>query len=108
MAAPPVHELLRLDRCTHDRGAAIAGEVGDFSLFPTAESLVKYSGLVPTQYQSGKVDRKGRMEKKGPALVRHSLIEASLKVVLHNPAWPPITGGNARASSTASPLPTRP
>lgn len=68
-------------------GAAIAGEVGDFSLFPTAESLVKYSGLVPTQYQSGKVDRKGRMEKKGPALLRHSLIEASLKVVLHNPAW---------------------
>ena len=68
-------------------GAAIAGEVGDFSLFPTADSLVKYSGLVPTQYQSGKVDRKGRMEKKGPALLRHSLIEASLKVVLHNPAW---------------------
>ena len=26
-------------------------------------------------------------EKKGPALLRHSLIEASLKVVLHNPAW---------------------
>jgi transposase len=59
--------------------------VGDFSRFPTADALLKYSGMVPSLYQSGTVERRGRMEKKGPWLLRYALVQAAQKVVLHYP-----------------------
>ena len=86
LASEP-HEFTKIKGIGAGYAAAILGSVGDFSRFPTADALLKYSGMVPSLYQSGTVERRGRMEKKGPWLLRYALIQAAQKVVLHYPKW---------------------
>lgn len=81
------HEFFKIKGLGNSWCAAILGEIGDFSLFKDADSLVKFSGLVPSHYQSGTVERKGHMEKKGSWLLRYALMQAAQKVILHNPGW---------------------
>ena len=86
LASEP-HEFYKIKGIGTFYAAAILGCVGDFSRFPTADALLKYSGMVPSHYQSGTAERRGRMEKKGPWLLRFALIQAAQKVVLHYPKW---------------------
>ena len=86
LASEP-HEFLKIKGIGVGYAAAILGSVGGFSRFPTADALLKYSGMVPSLYQSGTVERRGRMEKKGPRLLRYALIQAAQKVILHYPKW---------------------
>ena len=81
------HEFVKIKGIGLGYAAAILGCVGDFSRFPTADALLKYSGMVPSHYQSGTVERRGRMEKKGPWLLRLALIQAAQKVALFYPKW---------------------
>ena len=86
LASEP-HEFTKIKGIGPGYAAAILGSVGGFSRFPTADALLKYSGMVPSLYQSGTVERRGRMEKKGPRLLRYALIQAAQKVILHYPKW---------------------
>ena len=86
LASEP-HEFTKIRGIGAGYAAAILGSVGDFSRFPTADALLKYSGMVPSHYQSGTVERRGRMEKKGPWLLRYALVQAAQKVILHYPKW---------------------
>lgn len=86
LASEP-HEFPKIKGIGAGYAAAILGSVGDFSRFPTADALLKYSGMVPSHYQSGTVERRGRMEKKGPWLLRYALIQAAQKIILHYPKW---------------------
>ena len=86
LASEP-HEFTKIKGIGPGYASAILGCVGDFSRFPTADALLKYSGMVPSLYQSGTVERRGRMEKKGPPLLRYALVQAAQKVVLHYPKW---------------------
>lgn len=86
LASEP-HEFLKIKGIGAGYAAAILGSVECFSRFPTADALLKYSGMVPSLYQSGTVERRGRMEKKGPRLLRYALIQAAQKVILHYPKW---------------------
>ena len=86
LASEP-HEFAKIKGIGPGYASAILGCVGDFSRFPTADALLKYSGMVPSLYQSGTVERRGRMEKKGPWLLRYALVQAAQKVVLHYPKW---------------------
>jgi transposase len=61
----------------------IASEIGDISRFATAKNLVGYTGLCPRVYQSGGVDRRGRIAKNGPTYLRWALIEASIHACRH-------------------------
>jgi transposase len=45
-----------------------------------------YAGLVPRQYQSGQVDRRGRITRRGPRLLRKVLVEAAW-LMLRYDAW---------------------
>ena len=56
MAAPPVHEFLRLDRCTHDRGAALLSRPLIGCLAPDALSAAmrRLGGPVPIGGADGK------------------------------------------------------
>jgi transposase len=52
--------------------------------FTTADQVGAYAGLVPTQYQSGETDRRGRVTKRGSRLLRGALVEAAWCLVRYN------------------------
>ena len=43
-----------------------------------------YAGLVPRQFQSGEIDRKGRITRRGPGLLRKVLVEAAWLMQRYN------------------------
>ena len=53
--------------------------------FATAGEVAAYAGLVPRRFQSGEVDRTGRITKRGPRLLRKVLVEAAWLMLRYNP-----------------------
>jgi len=49
----------------------------DARRFGSAEEVSAYAGLVPRQYQSGETDRRGRITRRGPRLLRSALVECA-------------------------------
>lgn len=64
----------------------IAAYLGDAKRFTTADEVSSYAGLVPRQYQSGETDRRGRITKRGPKLLRSALVECAWCSLRYN-AW---------------------
>jgi transposase len=54
--------------------------------FATGKQVSAYGGLVPRQYQSGETDRRGRITRRGPALLRKLLVECAWAMLRYN-AW---------------------
>ena len=54
--------------------------------FHTGKQVSAYGGLVPRQYQSGETDRRGRITRRGPALLRKLLVECAWAMLRYN-AW---------------------
>jgi transposase len=65
---------------------AVAAYLHDAPRFRTAKQVSAYSGLVPRQHQSGERDRRGRITKRGPALLRKLLVECAWCMIRYN-AW---------------------
>src|SRR5262249_28083448 len=55
----------------------VAAYLHDPARFCTGKQVSAYSGLVPRQHQSGEMDRRGRITKRGPALLRKMLVECA-------------------------------
>ena len=53
--------------------------------FANSKKVGAYFGLVPSQDQSGHVNRLGRITKDGPAVVRHVLTEAAWQAIRRSP-----------------------
>jgi transposase len=53
--------------------------------FRTADEVSAYAGLVPRQYQSGETDRRGRITRRGPKLLRAALVECAWCSLRYNP-----------------------
>jgi transposase len=64
----------------------VAAYVHDAARFKTGKQVSAYSGLVPRQHQSGEMDRRGRITKRGPALLRKMLVECAWCMLRSN-AW---------------------
>jgi transposase len=56
---------------------ALVSEIGDFDRFKTAEELMAFVGLVPSEHSSGEQRRQGSITKVGNAHVRRLLVEAA-------------------------------
>ena len=56
---------------------AIVSWIDDPHRFNSAREVGSYAGLVPRQYQSGNTDRRGRITKRGPRLLRTLLVECA-------------------------------
>jgi len=56
-------------------------EIGDFRRFPSAAAFMSYTGLVPSEYSSGKKRKQGSITKTGNGHVRKLLIEAAWQYV---------------------------
>jgi transposase len=65
--------------------ATIAAEVCDARRFPTAESFMAFTGLVPSEHSSGPRQRRGAITKAGNAHLRRVLVEAAWSY-RHRPA----------------------
>jgi transposase len=63
---------------------AVAAHLGDPKRFASAKQVGAYAGLVPTQYQSGTTDRKGRITRRGPGLLRKLLVECGWVMLRYN------------------------
>ena len=64
----------------------VATHLGDAKRFQSADEVSSYAGLVPRQYQSGETDRRGRITKRGPKLLRAALVECAWCSLRYN-AW---------------------
>jgi transposase len=54
--------------------------------FKSGKQVSSYGGLVPRQYQSSELDRRGRISKRGPATLRKLLVECAWCLLRYN-AW---------------------
>jgi transposase len=79
-------QLLRtvpgVGRCTAE---VIVAHLDDAERFETAGQVSAYAGLVPRQFQSGETDRRGRITRRGPGLLRKVLVEAAWLMQRYNP-----------------------
>ena len=85
--------------------ATVAAYLHDAGRFKTAKQVSAYSGMVPRQHQSGEMDRRGRITKRGSALLRKLLVEFDWCMLRYN-AWARgislrLTGGGQRRKKQA-------
>jgi len=57
--------------------SVVMASVGTIERFSNPKKFAGYTGLTPSVHQSGEVDRKGRITKTGPPLLRWALTEAA-------------------------------
>ena len=63
----------------------VVAYVDDPHRFQNARQVSSYAGLVPKRYQSGTMDRHGKIHKRGPRLLRGALVEAAWLMLRYNP-----------------------
>lgn len=84
---------------------AVAAHLGDAKRFASAKQVGAYAGLVPRQYQSGVTDRKGRITRRGPALLRKLLVECAWCMLRYNrwaqEVYKRLTGGGSARKKPA-------
>jgi transposase len=64
----------------------VAAYLDDPHRFANARQVSAYAGLVPRQFQSGTIDHKGRITKRGPAYLRKILVECAWMMRRYN-SW---------------------
>jgi transposase len=64
---------------------AVVAHLGDPHRFRSGKQVAAYGGLVPRQYQSGEDDRRGRITKRGPAVLRKLLVQCAWAMLRYNP-----------------------
>ena len=52
--------------------------------FRTGKEVGAYAGLVPRQFQSGESDRRGRITRRGPGVLRKLLVECAWAMLRYN------------------------
>ena len=83
---PATQLLLTIPGVGPRTAEAVAAYLGDAKRFTSAKQVGAYAGLVPKQYQSGVTDRKGRITRRGPRLLRKLLVECAWCMLRYN-AW---------------------
>src|SRR5262249_38291480 len=66
--------------------AAWSSTASDAKRFHSGKEVSAYARLVPSQYQSGECDRRGRTTRRGPGLLRKLLVECAWVMLRYN-AW---------------------
>jgi transposase len=63
---------------------AVVAHLDDPRRFKTGKQVSAYGGLVPRQFQSGEDDRRGRITKRGPAVLRKLLVQCAWAMLRYN------------------------
>jgi transposase len=84
-AADPATRLLATAPGVGPRTAeAVAAHRHDPKRFASGRQVSAYAGRVPRQYQSGESDRRGRITRRGPAVLRKLLVECAWAMLRYN------------------------
>jgi transposase len=75
--SPLIESLMALRGVNLVTASTIAAEIGDLTRFPSAPQLMKYLGVVPSEYSSGPSKIRGGITKTGNGHVRRVLVEAA-------------------------------
>ena len=70
-------------RCTAE---VVVAYLDNPQRFENGRQVSAYAGLVPKQFQSGESDRRGRISRRGPSLLRKMLVEAGWILLRYN-SW---------------------
>ncbi len=104
-ADPNTQLLLSIPGVGPRTAEAVAAHLGDPTRFTSGKQVGAYAGLVPTQYQSGVTDRKGRITRRGPAILRKLLVECAWCMLRYNPwaqaQYKRLTGGGTSRKKPA-------
>lgn len=83
----------------------IVTAIDDASRFKSRRQVSSYGGLVPRRYQSGEMDRQGRISKRGAPHLRQALNQAAWAAVRYSPDirsfYLRLTGGGRRRKKQA-------
>lgn len=82
---PSVSRLSKIKGVGPVAAQTIVAWIDEPSRFKNSRQVSAYAGLVPRRYQSGKMDRSGRISKRGPKWLRTALVESSWIVIRHEP-----------------------
>jgi transposase len=63
---------------------AVVAHLDDPKRFKTGKQVGAYGGLVPRQFQSGEDDRRGRITRRGPAILRKLLVQCAWCMLRYN------------------------
>jgi transposase len=63
---------------------AVVAHLDDPHRFKSGKQVGAYGGLVPRQFQSGEDDRRGRITKRGPAVLRKLLVQCAWAMLRYN------------------------
>ncbi len=63
---------------------AVVAHLHQPARFKSGKQVSAYVGLVPKQFQSGETDRRGRITRRGPALLRKLLVECAWVMLRYN------------------------
>jgi transposase len=64
---------------------AVVAHLDDPTRFRNGRQVGAYGGLVPKQFQSGEDDRRGRITRRGPAVLRKLLVQCAWCMLRYNP-----------------------
>ena len=102
LSGPPFGEMISRLVClrgiSHLSALTIASEVVDFARFASPQEFAAFVGLVPSEYSSGKSERRGSITKTGNAHIRRVLVEAAWHYRHH-----PAVGANLYRRSQGQP-----
>jgi transposase len=88
-ALAKLHDGVRILESTPGIGTrtaeVVAAYLPDPGRFRTGKQVSAFGGLVPRQFQSGELDRRGRITRRGPALLRKMLVECAWAMQRYNP-----------------------
>lgn len=68
-------------------GAMILGEIEDIKRFDNPEKLIRYAGLDVRIYQSGTINQRGKIVKRGSPILRYALALTIQKLRIHSPVF---------------------
>jgi transposase len=63
---------------------AVVAHLDDPKRFKSGKQVGAYGGLVPRQFQSGEDDRRGRITRRGPAVLRKLLVQCAWAMLRYN------------------------
>ena len=80
-------KLLTIPGIGYITAATIVAEYGDFSRFSSASQMLSFAGLEPGYYQSGTMEFRGKMVKRGSSQLRYVLMNCVIPLIKFNPIF---------------------
>jgi transposase len=84
-ASPAVRLLDTMPGLGPRTAEAVVAHLDNPKRFRSGKQVGAFGGLVPRQYQSGEDDRRGRISKRGPAVLRKLLVQCAWAMLRYNP-----------------------